>query len=486
MKHAVVVGAGFGGLAAALRLKARGFEVTVLEQQKQLGGKATVIDSGPFRYDAGPTVVTAKVLFDELFQLYGRRPEDYVTFYPVSPWYAFDFANGSRLHYGPTYEHTEAEIERLFPEDLAGYRKFYQYSKELFEVAYEEYGCQSFDQLLVFLKATPKFLKMRCFESCSKAVSRFFSSRELRQAFSVPPLLVGGNPDTTPALYLLIHYLENQWGVVFPKGGMGALVTALVRLAKEEGIEFLTETSAERLVSSGGRVTHVVTSSGQTLPSDAFVFNGDPMTFYSRFLKPEELSIKTRLKKRAASVSMGLFVLYFSTDRQYSDVPHHVILFSDPYELHIRQIFKNPALPTRPNIYLHRPRATDPSAAPEGTDSFYALVPVPNLSGFSDWSGSEAVLKETVLAFLEERALPGLRKSLVDLHVRQPKHFLESQSCYQGSAFTLQPKLSQSAYFRFTNRLPEFENAHFVGAGTHPGAGLPGVLSSAKILEGAI
>jgi len=179
MKHAVVVGAGFGGLAAALRLKARGFEVTVLEQQKQLGGKATVIDSGPFRYDAGPTVVTAKVLFDELFQLYGRRPEDYVTFYPVSPWYAFDFANGSRLHYGPTYEHTEAEIERLFPQDLAGYRKFYQYSKELFEVAYEEYGCQSFDQLLVFLKATPKFIKMRCFESCSKAVSRFFSSRNL-------------------------------------------------------------------------------------------------------------------------------------------------------------------------------------------------------------------------------------------------------------------------------------------------------------------
>jgi len=483
MPHAVIAGSGFGGLAAALRLRAKGYEVTVLEKQSQIGGKATVIESGPFQYDAGPTVVTAKVLFEELFQLFGRDPNDYVRFLDVSPWYAFDFPNGKHFHYGPTYEDTLKEIERLFPEDLEGYKQFFKYSKALFHVAYEEYGTVSFDRLLPFLKATPHFLKLRCFENCTKSVSRFFKSPELRQAFSVPPLLVGGNPNNTPALYLLIHYLENKWGIVFPKGGMGALVQALVRLAKEEGIDFVTETAAQKLKTAGDRVTHITTERGEALATDMFVFNGDPMTFYSAFVDAKRQHIKTKLKKNGADLSMGLFVLYFSTKKQYDDVPHHLILFSDPFDLHIEQIFKRPALPTSPNVYLHRPRTTDPDIAPEGTDSFYALVPVPNLKEFQDWSEAEAVMKERTLNFLEERALPGLKESLVDLHVRHPKYFQEKQYCYYGSAFTIQPKLSQSAYFRFTNQLPEFANAFFVGAGTHPGAGLPGVLTSAKILE---
>jgi len=482
-KKAVVIGAGFGGLAAALRLRAKGYQVSVLERQKQLGGKATKVVSGPFVYDAGPTVITARFLIDELFALFGRRSEDSIALMPVTPWYAFDFPSGKRFHYGPSYESTCEEISRLFPSDLDNYRRFYQYTQSLFDIGFDGYGTTPFDQFSTFLASAPQFLRLHAFKSCFHMVSRFFESPELCQAFSVPPLLVGGNPFQTPALYLLIHALENKWGVVFPKGGTGALVESLGALAREEGVALYLGEEVTKFVSSNRRITHVVTAKGESVPADLVVYNGDPMTFYTRLAPSQDLSWKTKGKMRRANPSMGLFVIYFSTSGRYEEIPHHLILFSGRFEDHIRQVFDLHKLPEDPNIYLHRPAATDPGAAPEAADSFYALVPVPNLTSPIDWKREGPVYAEKILARLESGTLPGLRKNLIDFNMTTPEDFAGRQGCFAGSAFTLQPTLTQSAYFRFANRLPEYANAFFVGAGTHPGAGVPGVLSSAKVLE---
>jgi len=482
-KKALVIGSGLGGIASALRLVAKGYNVQVIERQLENGGKATTFTSNGFTYDAGPTVITARFLCDELFSLFGKKIEDYVTLLDVNPWYQYDFPSGNRFSYGPSFESTVGEISRLYPEQVESYKAFYNYSSELFKIGYEKYGTASFDKASLLLSSLPELIRTGAFRNISGTIRRFFKEKELRQAFSIPPLLVGGNPDNTPAIYLLIHYLENRWGVQYAKGGTGALVAGLVKLAKDEGVQFVNGVTVDALEINSKKVRGVYTKEYGKVACDLLVYNGDPLFFYHYLMENQKLKISSYLKKKFSEPSMGLFVCYFSTKRIYETVPHHLMVINENFDHHLQRIFRDKKLPEQLNIYLHRPGATDKSMTKEGFDSFYALVPVPNLKAKIDWEEATSLLTKRVVDTLESRVLPGLKENIVDFHVKTPIDFSQQQNCYSGAAFTIQPKLTQSAYFRFPNRIPEIENGFFVGAGTHPGGGIPGVLTSAKIME---
>ncbi|MEM1283247.1 MAG: phytoene desaturase family protein [Chlamydiota bacterium] len=486
MKQAIIVGSGLGGISSALRLRAMGYNVHVVERQSEFGGKATTVVSGDYFYDAGPTVITASFLIKELFQLFGKSIDDYVELLPVSPWYSYLFPSGNQFAYGPSYEETLSEITRLYPEDTENYRKYHLYTKQLFEVGYEKYGVRPFQSFITLLSCLPDFLRLKAFESCYKKVNRFFTNEELVRAFSIPPLLIGGNPFKTPAIYLLIHHLENQWGVRYPKGGTKKLVDGLLKLAEEEGVTFQSGTSICSLGVENGLITHLIDNKGKGYDCDVVVFNGDPQFLYNQIIPRELQKWRSYTLTRRAKNSMGLFVMYFSTNRKYEEVPHHLILMQKGFRKHIDQVFKISQIPEQPNIYLHRPTATDPSMSKSGCDSFYALVPVPNLKTKNEWNLIKERYTKQILDILQKKVLPNLEDSLVDLCVTTPEDFATKQNCHNGSAFTLQPTFAQSAYFRYPNKLPEFENGYLVGAGTHPGAGVPGVMTSAKILEGLI
>jgi phytoene desaturase len=474
-----VVGAGFGGLAATLRLLARGKKVLLLDRQEQAGGKATLLKSGPYRYDAGPTVVTARFLIDELFELFGKRSEDYVDLLPVKPRYRYQFSNGLQLDYDATIE---AQIAQHFPSELDNYRRYAAHSEQLFETSFKQYGMRPFDTLGRFAGAVPRLLRLRAMQSAYGCCKRFFDSPELVRAFSVPPLLVGGDPRHTPTIYLLIHHLEKLWGITFPRGGMHALVKGLPQLFLDHGGELQLGVEVAGLKHEAKAAKAIHTRCSQEIPLDLLVYNGDSRFLHQKLLPSKGAGLLTRLRGQFES-SMGLLVIYFSTSKTYSDVAHHSILFGPEYEGHLDAVFKYGKLAQKPNIYLHRPGATDPSMSLEGHDSFYALIPVPNLGFGVDWHREGDGYVRHCLDYLEQQALPGLQEHITDLQVRTPHDFQAQQLCTQGAAFTITPRLSQSAYFRYPQKVAHFKNIYCVGAGTHPGGGVPGVLSSAKCLE---
>lgn len=483
-KKAVVIGSGLGGIASALRLRAKGYDVKVIERQAENGGKATTFTSNGFIYDAGPTVITARFLIDEIFSLYGKNTNDYVTLLEVDPWYQYDFPSGNRFRYGPSLKDTIDEISRLYPDQVDAYKAFYDYSSDLFKIGYEKYGTASFDKASHLLFSLPELIRSAAFRNISGTINRFFKEKELRQAFSIPPLLIGGNPDNTPAIYLLIHFLENQWGVQYAKGGTGALVNGFLKLAKDAGVQFINNATVKTLGISQKKVHGVYTKEYGKTECDLLVYNGDPLFFYHHIMDNQKLKISSYLKMKFSEPSVGLFVYYFSTKKTYDNVPHHLMVINENFDHHLQCIFRDKKLPEHLNIYLHRPGATDKSMTKEGFDSFYALVPVPNLQAKINWEEAKSLLTKRVIETLETRVLANLSQNIVDFHIKTPFDFLHQQNCYSGSAFTIQPKLTQSAYFRFPNRIPEIDNGFFVGAGTHPGAGIPGVLTSAKIMEG--
>jgi phytoene desaturase len=481
---AVVIGAGFGGLAAALRLAARGVETTVIDTLSGPGGRGFefVRETAGlrFKYDAGPTVLTAPPLFEELFALFGERLADHVELLPVKPWYRMRFADGSELNYGGSTAEIQAEIARFSSADAARYPEFLDHSRQLFEKGYEELGTQAFPGLLSMAKVAPAMARLRVDRSVYDVTARYFSDDRVRRAFSIQPLLVGGNPFATTSIYSLIHYLERQWGIWFPKGGMAALVLALVELGQRHGVTFRWRARAESILTSAGLASGVLLSSGEILPANTVIANADPGQVLTKLLTGKQRVSNAIRKKK---YSMGLFVWYFSTDRIYSEVAHHTILFGQTYREVLAKIFDSLELPDDLSIYLHRPSATDPDYAPPGHDSFYALVPVPNLQADIDWANAEAPFTELLRSELEKRLLPGLREAIVDEFCVTPKYFESELLAPQGSGFSIQPTLLQSAGFRFPNRSPDLKNLYFVGAGTHPGAGVPGVVTSAKVVE---
>jgi phytoene desaturase len=484
MNRVIIIGAGFGGLASALRCAARGEHVTVLDRLPGPGGRGRefVHNSNglKFRYDAGPTVLTAPQLFEELFALFGEKLSDYVQLMPVTPWYQMRFVDGTQLDYGGTTEQIQAEIAKFSHEDAEAYPAFLEHSKKLFEKGYEELGSQPFLGAMSMIKALPAMLTLRADRSVYNTTARYFKDERVRRAFSIQPLLVGGNPFDTTSIYSLIHYLERKWGVWFPCGGMARLVEALVALGKRHGILFEWNADIHSITTAEGLATGVQLHDGRHLPADTVISNADAGYTLAKLLP---ISLQKPKVITSKQYSMGLFVWYFSTDKVFSEVPHHTILFGNSYRETLHKIFESQQLSDDLSIYLHRPTATDTHYAPAGHDSFYALVPVPNLRSGIDWSTQVEPFRALLQSELERRILPGLTNCIIDQRTVTPHYFASELLAPHGSGFSITPKLTQSASFRFPNRSAELPNLYFVGAGTHPGAGVPGVVTSAKVVE---
>ena len=481
--RAVVVGAGFGGLAAAVRLRLLGYDVTVLEALPEPGGRARVFRKGDFTFDAGPTVITAPYLLEELFSLAGRDPGDYFRLLPVEPYYRLLFPDGESFDMHGDDERLLAEIEAFEPRDVDGYRRLAREAERIFRVGYLELGDRPFLRGRDMLRVVPRMVRLRSHRSVYGLVSRYIRDERLRRAFTFESLLVGGDPFRTSSIYVLIHTLERRWGVHFVEGGTGALVRALGRLLDELGVELRCGIPVERVEVDAGRARGVVMEGGARVPADVVVANADPARVYSRMIGPAHLRRGTLRAVRRSRTSMGLFVGYFGVLGHYPGVAHHTILVGRRYRELLRDVFRRKVLAPDFSLYLHAPARTDPGMAPSGRDAFYVLAPVPNNRSAVRWSEEGEAYFSRVLESLEERLLPGLTDRLATRFHVTPDYFENELRSADGSAFGPEPLLRQSAYFRYHNRSPDVDGLYFVGAGTHPGAGIPGVLSSAKVLE---
>ncbi|NBV44990.1 MAG: phytoene desaturase [Planctomycetia bacterium] len=482
-RRAAVIGSGFGGLAAAIRLQAMGFDAVCYEAHAQPGGRASVYEEGGFIFDAGPTVITAPDCLEELFALAGRRMEDYVRLLPVTPLYRLQWSDGVSFDYVADEAGLIEQVRRVNPSDVDGYRRFADYTRKVFEKGYEELGAVPFLSFTDMLRAAPHLARLRADRSVYAQVSRFVKDEHLRQAFSFHPLLVGGNPLDTSSIYTLIHWIERKWGVFFPAGGTGALVRGLVRLFEDLGGTLRLRAPVERVVVQPGpdAPEHVVHATG--LPPEAFdvvVSNADVHHTYATLYRGVPGAERRRRRLERMSWSMSLFVLYFGTRQRYPHLAHHTILFGPRFQGLLRDIFRGPRLPDDFSLYLHAPTVTDPGMAPAGCEAFYVLSPVPHLGNAAvDWDAVATGYGDTILAALE-RHLPGLRRSIVTRRHFTPADFAATFNAHHGSAFSVAPRLTQSAYFRPHNRDPDIPGLYLVGAGTHPGAGVPGVVNSAK------
>ena len=486
MAQVTVIGGGFGGMAAALRARAKGHQVLLVDRCSRLGGRAQVFERSGFKYDAGPTVLTAPFLFEELFALFGETMSEHVTLVPLKPWYRFEFADGEHFDYGGAMEDTLAEIRRINPADVEGYRRLLEQSGKLYAVGFSKLADHPFHSMPFMLAQIPQLARLGAWRSVWQMVCRYIESDYLRQAFSIQPLLVGGNPFDTTSIYGLIHFLEQAHGVHFAMGGTGTLVDALHGLMLRQGIEVRLNTTVKALVMKDKTITtvEVTQSDGSqgSLATDWVISNTDPAHLYKKLLPPKSVNRAAHLKSDHWRKSMGLFVLFFGTDCQYADVAHHTIWMGPRYEALLDDIFNKKVMSDDFSIYLHRPTATDPSFAPAGCDSFYALVPVPNLQGQVDWPTVGPQLAERVIAALGQKTLPHLKQHVVDSFFMTPVDFEERYLSPDGAGFSVSPIFRQSAWFRFHNRGEGPSNLFLVGAGTHPGAGLPGVVSSAKVV----
>ncbi len=481
--RAAVIGSGFGGLAAAIRLQTAGFATTIYEACDQPGGRAQVHRDGGYTFDAGPTVITAPHCLEELFSEAGRRMSDHVELLPVSPFYRLHWlADGDTFDYDGDGERMLQQIAARSADDAAGYQRFVEYSRRVFDAGYRELAAQPFLRFWDMVKVAPQLARLRADRPVYRTVARYVKDEHVRQALSFHSLLVGGNPFETSSIYTLIHYLERHWGVWFPRGGTGALVRALVGLFRELGGELHLDAPVERIrVEDGAAVRHHVSARGATEVFDLVVSNADVHHTYARLYGDEPRAQPMVAKLERADWSMSLFVLYFGTDRSYAgEVAHHTVVFGPRYRELLDDIFHGDHLADDMSLYLHAPHVTDPSLAPPGHGAFYVLSPVPHLGNAPlDWDALAPRYAERVLETLEP-VLPGVRRHVTTQRWMTPFTFRDQLRSHVGAAFSVAPRLTQSAYFRPHNRCDHIPGLYLVGAGTHPGAGVPGVVNGAK------
>ncbi|MFI5289580.1 MAG: phytoene desaturase [Polyangia bacterium] len=479
----VVIGSGFGGLAAAIRLQARGFHVKLVEKRDQPGGRAYVYRDAGFSFDGGPTVVTAPFLLEELFALAGKKMEEHLQLVPVDPFYRIRFHDGRVFDYTGDAERMAAEVRKFNPDDVDGYARFVDEARKIFKVGFEDLADVPFGRFSDMLKIVPSMIRLRSHLSVYSLVSRYVKDPDLRIVLSFHPLLVGGNPFTTTSIYSLIAFLERKWGVWFARGGTGAIVQALVDLFISLGGELECSADVEEILVENGRASGVRLRGGRTLPADLVVANADAPFVYRNLLPASLRRKNTDARLDKLRYSMSLVVAYFGTRRTYPELAHHTILLGPRYRELLADIFDKKVLAPDFSLYLHAPTRTDPSLAPPGCENFYVLSPVPHLDSGTDWEKAGPAYLDKLFTSLEQTCIPGLRENLVTSRMITPQHFRDELSSERGAAFSIQPVLRQSAYFRFHNRSEDVENLYFVGAGTHPGAGMPGVISSAKVVD---
>ena len=485
-KKIIIIGSGFGGLGAAIRLAARGYKVEIFEKRDKPGGRAYVYEINGFRFDGGPTIVTAPFMFDDLWALAGRRREDYFALVKCDPFYRIFDAQGIPFDYNDDPEFIYAQIRQRSPEDVEDYQRFMQTTKAIFQKGFVELADKPFLRFTDMLKVAPDLIRMQSYLSVYRYVSQYIKDEFLRRCFSFHPLLIGGNPFDSPSIYAMIHYLEREWGVYYALGGTGAIIDAMVRLFTELGgvIHYNAEVD-EIIAHDQRRVQGVRLKDGTVHKADAVVSNADVAFTYLNLIDRRYRRKWSDRRVQSLKYSMSLFVIYFGTKRQYRDgrLAHHNIILGERYRELLQDIFQRKHLADDFSLYLHMPTLTDPSIAPEGHESFYVLSPVPHLDADVDWTQQAGPYRDAIMQFLEDHYLPGLQANIVAEHMIDPLHFQNTLNSYKGSAFSVQPILLQSAWFRPHNRSEDFANLYFVGAGTHPGAGLPGVLSSSIIAD---
>ena len=483
-KKIIVIGSGFGGIASALRMRAKGYQVTLLEKHPDLGGRARVFKKDGFTYDGGPTVITAPYLFEELFSLFNKKISNYVKIVPLDLWYRFIFEDKTSFDYTGNENDMENQIQKFSKDDVQGYKKLVSFTEKIFDKGFTELSTKPFNNITFMLKQIPALLKLKSYQSVYKLVSSYISNEKLKRVFSMHPLLVGGNPFTTTSIYTLILFLEKKWGIHYSMGGTGSVVNALEKLMGEEHIQIIKNAEVTEMLSSDNKITGVKINNEKEIHADYIICNSDPPNVYKNLIKSKnKYSFLFNQKVKRMNYSMGLFVYYFGSKKQFRDVAHHTIYFGKSYKEHLNKIFDKKKLSDDISYYLHRPSATDQSMAPKDHDAFYVLVPVPNnLSGI-DWASEGVRFKNLVLTKMDQTVLPGIKDSVISDFYLTPDYFENELATLHGSGFSIQPKFTQSAYFRFHNKSEIFDNLYFVGAGTHPGAGMPGVLSSAKVLD---
>jgi phytoene desaturase len=484
MRRAVaVIGSGFGGLALAIRLQSAGIDTTVIEARDKPGGRAYHWEKDGHVFDAGPTVITDPACLRELWELTGADMAEDVNLIPVSPFYRLSWPDGTIFDYVNEDERLFRQIEALEPADVEGYRRFLRYSEGVYVEGYEKLGAVPFLDFKSMVHAAPQLARYQAWRSVYSVVSSFVRNEKLRQALSFHSLLVGGNPMTASAIYALIHKLERDGGVWFAEGGTNRLVAGMVKHLERLGGTVRLGDPVAGIWTEGDRASAIRTRSGWTRTFDAIASNADIVRTYEMLAHPSAKRRSTRLKRKRFSPS--LFVVHFSTSGSWADVPHHSILFGPRYGSLLKEIYGGRSLPNDPSIYLHHPTATDPSMAPAGRSTFYALAPVPHLGRTDiDWEWEGPAYARRMLEILEERTMPGLKSRLGEFFHFGPADFERELNSHLGSAFSLEPVLTQSAYFRVHNRDDVVRNLYFVGAGTHPGAGIPGVVGSAKATAG--
>ncbi|MFW3615860.1 phytoene desaturase [Billgrantia antri] len=484
--RAVVIGAGFGGLALSIRLQAGGYRTTLLEKRDKPGGRAYVYRDKGFTFDAGPTVITDPSALEELFALSGRRMADYVELLPVTPFYRLCWEDGPAFDYLNDQVELERQIAQRNPADVEGYRRFLAYSRAVFEEGYRKLGAVPFLSFRDMARAGPQLARLQAWRSVYAMVSRFVRDEHLRQALSFHSLLVGGNPFATSSIYTLIHALEREWGVWFPRGGTGALVQGMVTLFEELGGKLELNASVDRIEVEQQRVTAVYLADGRRFETDALASNADVMHTYGHLLRGHPRGVSEARRLAGKRFSMSLFVIYFGLDMPPPPgLAHHTVCFGPRYRELIDEIFHAETLADDFSLYLHAPCVTDPSLAPPGGSAQYVLAPVPHLGNAPiDWAREGPRYRDRILDYLEQHHIPGLREHLVTCRHFTPEDFRDELNAHLGSAFSLEPILTQSAWFRPHNRDDRIENLYLVGAGTHPGAGVPGVIGSAKATAG--
>lgn len=483
--RAVVIGSGFGGLALAVRLQSAGLATTLIERRDKLGGRAYVYEDKGYTFDAGPTVITDPTALNELFTLSGRNLHDYVELLPIYPFYRLQWEEGLIFDYSNRQEELEAQIRELNPADVEGYRNFLAYSKEVLIEGYEKLGAVPFLHFKQMIEVAPKLMKLQSYRSVYSMVAKYVKNEHLRQVFSFHSLLVGGNPFATSSIYTLIHALEREWGVWFPRGGTGALVRGIARLFEDLGGTIITNNGVRKINALEGRVQSVELEDGETLPCQYVGSNADVVHTYGTLLKDTPRGREAAAALRKKRYSMSLFVVYFGAKKTWPDLRHHMILFGPRYKGLIKDIFQSSELAEDFSLYLHVPTVTDTSLAPAGSSACYVLSPVPHLGTAKiDWSVEGPKYRDRILEAVEKACMPGLRENLETTRIFTPDDFKTELNAFHGSAFSLEPILRQSAFFRVQNRDPYLRGLYFVGAGTHPGAGVPGVVASAKATAG--
>ncbi len=487
-KRIAIIGSGFGGLGAACRLAVHGHQVEVFEKRDKPGGRAYVYEINGFKFDGGPTVITAPFMFDDIFNLAGKNREDYFTLTPVDPFYRIFNHEGRRFDYNNDPEFIHSEIRRWNPADVENYQRFIATTREIFTKGFLELADQPFSTVRDMLRVAPDLIRLKSYQSVYRYVASFIKNPFLRQVFSFHPLLVGGNPMDSSSIYAMIHYLEREWGVHFALGGTGAIVNGLVRLLEDLGGKVHLNTEVDQILVRSGKAQGLRLTDGSEVSTDIVISNADAAFTYRQLLSPADRRKFTDWRVANMKYSMSLFVIYFGAKRRYTDsaLAHHNIILSKRYQGLLDDIFNKKILADDFSLYLHMPTLTDPSLAPEGHEAFYVLSPVPHLDADVNWAEMAKPYRDRIMDFLEEHYLPDLQANIVAEHFIDPLHFQNTLNSYKGAAFSVQPILTQSAWFRPHNQSEDVKNLYLVGAGTHPGAGLPGVLSSSIIVENLI